>query len=58
LTRGIDDRTGYVVGEVAASEVKDVQDFVNSQRMHGVFRRVNEMSTLPVDFIWLEEVTP
>jgi hypothetical protein len=43
---------------VAAPEVKDAQDFVNSQRMQDVFRRVNEMSTVPVEFIWVEEVTP
>jgi hypothetical protein len=58
LTRGIDDRNRvHVVGEVAASEVKEVKEFVNSQRMQEVFRRVNAMSTVPVEFIWLEEVT-
>ncbi len=59
LARGIDDRNRvHVVGEVTASEVKSVKDFVNSPRMQDVFKRVNAMSTAPVEFVWLEEVKP
>lgn len=59
LARGMDDRNRvHVVGDVAASEVKAVKDFVNSPRMQDVFKRVNAMSTKPVEFVWLEEVKP
>jgi len=59
LTRGIDDRNRvHVVAEVEASEVKGVKDFLESERMQDVFRRVNAMSTAPLEFIWLEELTP
>jgi putative tryptophan/tyrosine transport system substrate-binding protein len=40
----------------AASEVKAVQDWIKSQHMQDVFKRVNAMSTAPLEFIWLEEV--
>ena len=59
LARGIDDRNRvHVVGEVSAAEVKDVKDFLNSPRMQDVFRRVNAMSTAPLEFVWLDEVKP
>jgi hypothetical protein len=59
LARGIDDRNRvHVVGEVSAAEAKDVKDFLNSPRMQDVFRRVNAMSTAPLEFVWLEEVKP
>ena len=48
----------HVVGEVSAAEVKDVKDFLNSPRMQDVFRRVNAMSTAPLEFVWLEEIKP
>jgi hypothetical protein len=59
LLRGSDDPNRvHVVGEMAASEVKTVKDFINSQRMQEVFKRVNAMSTAPLEFIWLEELAP
>ncbi len=59
LLRGSDDRNRvHVVGEVAASEVKAVKDFTGSQHMQDVFKRVNAMSTAPLEFIWLEELAP
>ena len=59
LTRGVDDRNRvHVVAEVQPSEVRGVKDFLESERMKDVFRRVNAMSTAPLEFIWLEEVTP
>ena len=59
LARGIDDRNRvHVVGEVSAAEVKDVKDFLNSSRLQDVFRRVNAMSTAPLEFVWLEEIKP
>ena len=59
LLRGSDDRNRvHVVGEVAAAEVKTVKDFIESQHTQDVFKRVNAMSTAPVEFIWLEELAP
>jgi hypothetical protein len=57
LFRGSDDRNRvHVVGDVAASEVKVVKDFLGSQHMQDVFKRVNAMSTAPLEFIWLDEL--
>jgi len=59
LLRGSDDRNRvHVVGDVAASEVKAVKDFLGSQHMQDVFKRVNAMSSAPLEFIWLEELAP
>ena len=59
LLRGSDDPNRvHVVGEVAASEVQTVKDFISSQRMQEVFKRVNAMSTAPLEFVWLEEFAP
>lgn len=59
LLRGSDDRNRvHVVGDVAASEVKAVKDFIAAPHMQEVFKRVNAMSTAPQEFIWLEELTP
>jgi len=59
LLRGSDDRNRvHVVGEVAMSEVKAVKDFIASQHMQDAFKRVNAMSTAPMDFVWLEELAP
>ena len=59
LLRGSDDRNRvHVVGEVAASEVKGVKEFLGSQHMQDVFKGVNAMSTAPQEIIWLEELAP
>ncbi len=59
LTRGVDDRNRvHVVGEVKPSDVNEVKTFLGSDRMQEVFRRVNAMSTAPVEFVLLEEVEP
>jgi hypothetical protein len=59
LTRGVDDRNRvHVVGEVKPSDVNAVKTFLGSDRMQEVFRRVNAMSTAPVEFVLLEEVEP
>jgi hypothetical protein len=59
VLRGSEDRNRvHVVGEVAASEVKAVKDFIASPHMQDVFKRVNAMSTAPQEFIWLEELSP
>ena len=59
LLRGSDDRNRvHVVGDVAASEVKTVKEFLESQHMQDVFKRVNAMSTAPLEFVWLEELAP
>jgi hypothetical protein len=57
LLHGSNDRNRvHVVGEVAASEVTTVKDWIKSQHMQDVFKRVNAMSTAPLEFIWLEEL--
>jgi hypothetical protein len=59
LTRGVDDPNRvHLVGEVEPSDVKEVKAFLASDRMQEVFRRVNAMSTAPVEFVLLEEVEP
>ena len=59
VLRGSDDRNRvHVVGEVSASEVTTVKEFIGSQHMQDVFARVNAMSTAPLDFIWLNELAP
>jgi hypothetical protein len=59
LLRGTDDRNRvHVVGDVAGSEAKAVKEFVASERMQDVFRRVNAMSTAPLEFVWLDELVP
>jgi hypothetical protein len=60
LARGCNDpiHRVHVVGEMAASEVKAVKDWIKSQHMQDVFKRVNAMSTAPLEFIWLEELAP
>ena len=58
LLRGNDDRNrAHVVAELQSSEVKGVKDFIEFDHMKEVFRRVNAMSTAPLEFIWLEELT-
>ena len=59
LFRGSNDRNRvHVVGEVAVSEVTTVKDWITSQHMQDVFKRINAMSTAPLEFIWLEELAP
>jgi hypothetical protein len=57
VMRGSEDRNRvHVVAEMTASEVKDVKDFIQSKHMQDVFKKVNDMSTAPIEIIWLEEV--
>jgi hypothetical protein len=57
VLRGADDRNRtHVVGEMAASEVTGVKDFLVSPHMQDVFKNVNAMSTAPVEIVWLDEV--
>ena len=59
VMRGTEDRNRvHVVGEMAASEVKTVKEFIELPHMKEVFKQVNAMSTAPQEFIWLEELTP
>lgn len=59
VIRGMDDPNRVrVVGEMTASEVQDVKDFYDSERMQKVFSQVNEMSTSPLEFVWFDELTP
>ena len=59
VMRGTEDRNRvHVVGEMAASEVKTIKDFLTSPHMQEVLKGVNAMSTAPLEIIWLEELTP
>jgi hypothetical protein len=41
-----------------ASEVQGVKDFFESETMRQVLGQADEMSTAPIERIWLEDVTP
>ena len=57
VIRGIDDPTRVqVVSELDASEVAGIKEFIASEKMQAVFRQVNQMSTQPMEIIWLDEV--
>ncbi len=59
VARGTDDPNRvHVVAELDASEVDEIKSFIASDEMQAVFSKVNEMSTAPLQFIWLDEVTP
>ena len=59
VARGSEDRNRvHVVAELTGSEVKDVKDFIQSKHMQDVFKQVNDMSTAPMEIIWLEEISP
>jgi hypothetical protein len=52
----MDDRNRvHLVAELQSSEVMQVFDFIDSDHLRDVFKRVNAMSTAPLEFIWLEE---
>jgi hypothetical protein len=56
--RGSEDRNRvHVVAELAASEVKDLKNFIQSKHMQDFFKQVAGMSTAPMEFIWLEELS-
>ena len=55
--RGIDDPNRVqVIGELDASEVDGMKEFIASEKMQAAFKQVNEMSALPMEIIWLDEV--
>ena len=59
LERGTDDPNRvHVVGMMDASEVDSVKDFFSSEKMQAVLSQAGEMSIRPIEWIWLEEVTP
>jgi hypothetical protein len=56
LLRGVDDPNRVcVIGDVDASDVGAINSFVQSEQMQTVFSQVNEMSTAPLEFVWLDE---
>jgi hypothetical protein len=58
VMRGSEDRNRvHVVAELAAWEAKEVKDFIQSKHMQDLFKQVNDMSTAPMEFIWLEELS-
>ena len=59
LARGTDDPNRVqVVGEMDASEVDAVKGFFASEKMVAVLDQAGEMSTAPIEWIWLDEVKP
>jgi len=48
----------HVVGEMDANEVEAVKEYFASDKMRSVLGQADEMSTTPIETIWLEEVTP
>ena len=59
VARGTDDPNRvHVIGVIAESEVDAVKEHLSSEQMQKVFSQVNENSNKPVEFIWLEDVTP
>lgn len=59
VARGIDDPNRvHVVGDMDTTEVEAVKEFLSSEHMQTVFARVNEGSTRPIEFIWLDDVSP
>jgi hypothetical protein len=59
LARGTDDPNRvHVVGILEASEVEAVKSFFGSDAMRAVLSQAGEMSTRPIEEIWLEEVGP
>jgi len=43
---------------MTASEIEEVKDFLESERMQKVFTEVNAVSTSPVEFIWFDDASP
>ncbi len=59
VARGTEDPNRvHVVAEMEPSEVDQVKSFIASDEMQGVFNKVNEMSTAPIEFVWLDDITP
>ncbi len=56
MVRGVDDPNRvYVIGEVDASEVDAIKDFLTSEKMRLLFVQINETSTAPIEFVWLDD---
>ena len=59
LLRGTDDPNRvYVIGEVADSEVSEVNAFFETDKMRAVLGKANDMSKRHMDIVWLNEVKP
>ena len=59
IARGIDDPNRvHVVGEMEASEVDAVKEFFTSEKMTAILNQANELSTTPIEWIWLDPLTP
>lgn len=59
VVRGVDDpNRAHVIGEFEPAQVDEVKRFLESDKMQEAFRKVNEMSTAPLEFVWLEDVAP
>ena len=59
VARGTDDTNRvHVIGLIDESDVDAVKQHLGSEQMKKVFSQVNANSNRPVEFIWLEDVTP
>ncbi len=57
VLRGMEDPNRvHVVAELTALEAKELKKFIQSEQMQDVFKQVNDISTAPIEFIWLEDV--
>jgi len=58
MARGTDDPNRvHLVCALDSSEVDEIKGFMASDKMQAVFSEVNQMSTAPLEFIWLDEIT-
>lgn len=59
LARGIDDPNRvHVVGEMDPSEDDEVKSFFASDKMRAVLSQADDLSTTPIETIWLDDITP
>ncbi len=59
LLRGTDDPNRvYVIGEIEESELDGVNEWAASEQMQTVFKQVDEMSEVALEFVWVKDQTP
>ena len=59
VARGIDDPNRvHVIGVIDESDVDAVKEHLGSEQMQKVFSQVNDNSNKPIEFVWLEDVSP
>lgn len=48
----------FVIGEFGEAEVDAVREWAASAPMQETFKKVNEMSEAPMEFVWVNDETP